>query len=283
MNDPKITQDQPSTPAPPTFASDADADRRCQGRWQACQAVPERDFGMPSRDRVRAALAKQDPTGLDADESSLYDRCNQQEIDMSAELFGADVSKSVVLREVPWGVRISPDRIPHVGRPDFARRLGTRLLIVEYKTGDRETAASPANEHLRDLAVLGRGNLAGVTDVAVAIIQPALSDRPVGSLYTEPDLARAEKEMFLRVLASHAPGAPRTAGESQCRDCRARHGCPEYQRWASALVPAAQLLVAIPVSQWTPAQLAQFLEAAAAAAQWIQETLTEILSQSPRA
>ena len=245
-----------------TSASAAEADRLCPGRFLAQRGLPEAPSALSGRgDRIHAALAAQTPDGLSVEEQGVYQDCQRMELAMAEEMFGAELPQSKLFREQRYWVRLQENR-SHSGQADLVRRLGPRAIIVDYKTGFLEVAESPTNEQLRDLAVLVRGGLPGVTDIAVAIIQPTISKKPSVCLYTSPDIDRAEREMFARILASHNPLSPRVAGEVQCNKhyCRAKLACVEYQKFAATMLPAET--IEAPRAQGDPVEVALAMAAA---------------------
>ena len=84
-------------------------------------------------------------------------------------------------------------------------------------------------------------------------------------------------EMEEAVRLSHAPDALRTAGEEQCRCCRAGDGCPTRLGWLSAVLPTA--LPPLPRDSerdWTPAHRLLFLEREREARDWLAARKEEI-------
>jgi len=86
---------------------------------------------------------------------------------------------------------------------------------------------------------------------------------------------QAALEMFDRIRASNNPKSLRVAGEDQCKYCRAKFHCLEYQQWASAMVPALARLE-VPAAQWTAEQRSIFLSRAPIAEKWLEETKAAI-------
>jgi hypothetical protein len=255
-----------------TSASYADADLRCPGRFQACKGLPETTSPDAEFGRViHAALATGDPSALDVEQRDLFDRCKEIEANGVAELFGEELDKAKVWREQRYWVRVPQSEIRHSGQADVVYRLGSRAVVIDYKTGRNEAPESARNLQLRDLACLVRGNLIGVTDVGTGIIQPLVSAKIEFCLYAEADLIRAEREMFARVQLSHLPCAVRVPGEVQCKFCRAEPSCSEYQKWAGAMVPLMLNLLDVPASAWTPEQQAMFLTREPVAQKWLDD------------
>jgi hypothetical protein len=89
------------------------------------------------------------------------------------------------------------------------------------------------------------------------------------------------------VRQSHAPNAPRAAGEEQCRYCRARETCPTRLAWLSVALPAAlSPLPMISARDWTPGQRVLFLEREKDARDWLEarkEEIKAMLAETPEA
>jgi hypothetical protein len=263
-----------------TSASNAPADALCAGRHLAQKGLPDiqtedADFGT----QIHTALAKSDDSGLSPEQQSIFEGCKQIELEMVKQFFGPDWEKAKAIREQRFWCKIKSgdgaNEYEHSGQVDVCYRLGTKALIIEYKTlpGDRPGVAT--NGQLRDQAVLVRGGLL-VSEVGVGLSQPLVSYDPTICMYDEAALAQAEKEMFARVLASNSPDSPRTPGKPQCDFCKAKLQCAEYQKWAAVTVPGTSSLVDTPVVEWTPAQRATFCEQLPLATKWLESCKAEM-------
>jgi Protein of unknown function (DUF2800) len=258
-----------------TSASSAQADSLCAGRYQAQKGLksspdaPEAAWAGGG-DEIHKALARQQDGALTAAQQGVYDACMRIEQELLIRLFGPEVVnlKSVPFREKRLWLEFNGLR--HSGQADVIYRMGPKLAVFDYKTLTGETPSSPTNMQLRDLAVLAWKNGALVTEVAVVVIQPLVTMKPDMCLYTVEHLERALSEMAARVTASHATDAKRTAGESQCKYCRARFTCPEYAKWSSSTVPQLNILN-VPVADWTPDQCVTFCNNKARAQKWLDE------------
>lgn len=269
-----------------TSASNAYADSLCPGRHLAQAGLPDivRDYAE-SGSRIHAALASGDASALSLAERETFDACKEIEAQKLKEFFGDAEVKSY--REGGEFDRYYV-RIPrsdnqqgfyeHSGKPDVVHRTANRALICEYKTLAGDVPESSKNLQLRDQQCLVRGKFMIQGEIGVVVIQPLVTRNPDICVYTVDDTMQATMEMFDRVRASNNPKSLRVAGEVQCKFCKAKLHCLEYQKWASAMVPAlAKLEVA--VADWTAEQCASFLMNEGVARQWLEETKDAIKSR----
>lgn len=254
-----------------TSASNAQADSLCQGRHLAQAGFPDE----PSPDskfgtEIHDALASGDYSKLNGEQLSIYESCEEIRGKLIVDVFGPDASKAKPIKERRLWCKID-GKLTHSGKPDFIIRVGTKGLILEYKTLPSDLPESSKNLQLRDQVVLSAGELI-LKEVAVAIVQPLVTHQPELCLYNDGTIKRAEVEMFQRVRNSNNPSAPRTAGEAQCKFCKARHACPERARLLEVATPVAvSSLASVPVADWTPAQRALFCERLPMATKWLEE------------
>ena len=264
-----------------THASNAAPDELCQGRHLAEREIPDRRTTDSAHgDVIHHALKLQDPTGLEVEQVDIYEACNQIANKLAADYFGPDWQRARVFREAErmWANYPAPDGFPishisHSGVADDIRVLGTKCLIMDYKTLAGDQAASPENRQLRDLAVLKAGQLPMLEEIAVAVVQPLATYNPTTTLYNKAALDRAAGEMQARVLASNDPNSKRTPGPVQCKFCKAALAgqCLEYTRWAGSHVPQLYTVSNVPVAQWTPEQRADFCERRGIAQRWLDQ------------
>jgi hypothetical protein len=266
--------DNPNERGLHTSASAAEADSLCAGRHLFQREMPDvKSEDAEAGTNVHDALGKGSPDGLDLEGQELYDRCQGIEKEVVARYFGLDAPPPPEREKRLWiAWTQTTGGLQHSGQPDALYRCKARALIIDYKTGRNETPASPSNMQLRDLAVLGWANKPLLNEIAVAIIQPWVTSKPEICVYKADDIKKASQLLLARVQASNDKSAPRVAGELQCKYCRARSKCPEYQKFATAIVPMGdRSIVDIPVDDWTPQQCAVFLGSLGRAEKWLEE------------
>lgn len=213
-----------------TSASAAESDAACKGRHLMQRNLPdEKSDDAASGTRIHDALVKGSDEGLSQDESETYGKCCEIERELIVRYFGFDTFVNPPEREVRYWTSFGD--LKHSGQNDSSWRASSKCLLLDYKTGRNEVAASPRNMQLRDLAVLKWMNTPLLSEIAVAIIQPFVTSEPEICIYKEIDIDRAFKEMAERVMASNDPNSPRTAGEIQCKYCRALSICPEAKEF----------------------------------------------------
>jgi hypothetical protein len=252
-----------------TSASNAAADFCCPGRHTAQAGLPDEpgEYAEVGR-KIHAALACEDgnpPSGLSLEERETFDACRAIEAGLCKQFFGDGPMNRAenrfrVFREQRYWAKFTKDgkEYAHSGQPDVVFRSGMRALICDYKVMHGDVPESPKNLQLRDQAVLVRGNLIPTDEIAVAIIQPWVTHKPELCLYDKAALEESTKRMFDRVVASNQPDAKRIPGELQCKYCKARKVCLEYQKWAGAIAPPAMLnLLDVPMASWTPEQISR--------------------------
>jgi hypothetical protein len=224
-----------------TSASNAAPDSACPGRHAAQRGLPEETSeDADSGTRCHAALAGADVT-LDGDEQELAQRVAATRDKLVADWLRPYQLVDVFLEERLW-IHDPDSNCLHSGQPDYVAIAtdGQHLhaFVFDWKFG-RIAVDDPAdNAQLRDLAVLVDGRhkfeLASVT---VQIVQP-FAGKFTPTLYDRDGLDRAADELMIRIQESNAPGAPRVAGEAQCKYCRARTRCPEFSAFVGQALPA---------------------------------------------
>lgn len=266
----KTSQDR----GPWTSASNAQADSLCQWRHTMQRGIPEparsaeADFGI----RVHAALAKDDPAGLTIEERDIYDASVKIREAKLKAFFAQTNGQAIPFTEVRYWTELgnsAKNPVYHSGQADRIYRASSRLFIIDYKTGPGDQPESSRNEQLRDLAVLGWEQFIGVTEVGVCVIQPLATHDPEICLYSTTDLMKAGADMQARVLLSNAPTGEPTPGPVQCKFCRAKSKCAQYQQWAGGSLPVPSSLVDVPCQSWSPEQRAQFADHYDIAAKWL--------------
>lgn len=254
-----------------TSASNAQADALCMGRHQAQKGIP--DVTSPDAafgNAIHHALATGNPAGLTAQQEDIYESFLAIEQKLLVQFFGPQVQglkPNPVCEKRYWAKW--PDGLQHSGQLDRVHRIREKVLIIECKSLVGEIPESPRNMQLRDQAALFDIGNALVQEIGVAVIQPLATHSPELCVYNREHLMRAREEMYKRVAASNKPDAPRTAGELQCKFCKAKPQCAQYQAFAGSLVPVNKSLVDVPVASWTPAQRAQFCDSYSVAQKWL--------------
>jgi hypothetical protein len=261
-----------------TSASNAQADSLCAGRHLAQAGIPDvsssdANFG----NAVHAALANGSDEGLTPQQQDIYLSFIEIEKKVLVQYFGKEVeglTPNPVKEKRFWAMW--PDGLQHSGQLDRVHRKGTRALIIECKSLVGEIPESPRNMQLRDQACLYDINTAMLSEICVVVIQPLATHSPELCVYNREALNRARDEMYYRVKNSNTVGAPRTAGELQCKFCKAKSKCSEYNKFAGSLVPVNQSLVDIPIASWTPEQRKQFCDQFSVAQKWLDNAWAEM-------
>lgn len=276
-----------------TSASNAQADALCSGRHLAQKGLPDQQsedaaFG----DVIHKALADSgDITKLNAltlEQREVFDQCREIEKKLIAQFLpeageNNDPKNRIrIFREKRLWVMVD-GKWEHSAKPDMVARCGPRGLVVEYKSLPGDVPDSPLNLQLRDQVVLASGTYL-LNEIAVAIIQPLVTMTPQVTVYTADHIKQAESQMFERVRRSNDPKSLRVAGEVQCKFCKAKRQCPEYQTFAGGSVPAMLSILDVPIAQWTPEQRAVFCDRLSVAQKWLddaKEFVKEGLSRDP--
>lgn len=258
-----------------TSASNAMADSLCIGRHRAQDGIPDDEskdstFG----DEVHAALAKQDASGLTVEQERVYEDSLVVEKKIVDFYFKDEQTNMQIVREHRFWVHW-PDGNQHSGQTDVVYRRGTKALIIEYKSLPGEVAASPTNMQLRDQVVLVFSNTTLLLEIATAVVQPLVTHNPYITIYSNNDIERSGVELYDRVVKSNA-GGPRTAGQVQCKFCKAKSACVEYSRYASIMTPQPVTLVGVPVALWTPEMRKQFCDHFSVAQKWLDMVWAEM-------
>ena len=102
---------------------------------------------------IHAALAIQDPKGLDTDQEETYDACNAIEQKIVAKLIPDWIPGQQPIREKRYWIGWA-DGLKHSGQIDCAYRKGTLAVIFEYKTPNSDQSVSSKHLQLRDQVCL---------------------------------------------------------------------------------------------------------------------------------
>lgn len=259
-----------------TSASSAAADLACPGRHLAQIGIPEpekpNDWAAIGS-AVDDALNRLDPSKLTLEQHEVYDQCLDIEAKVIERFFDRNTAPLKYWRQERFWVRfaVEDQQFEHSGQPDLIVRAGPRALIIDRKALYGDVPEAPDNLQLRDYACLIKGQLLITGDIGTVIVQPRVTLTPQVCVYTPSDLERATADMFERVIASNDPRSGRVPGDMQCRYCRAKTQCLEYQGWAASTLPVPKYILDAPMNQWTPEQWVMFLERRTAAQQFLDD------------
>lgn len=263
-----------------TSASNAAADMLCPGRHLAQKGLPDdhspdAEHGRIIHKALFDSSETKNLTALSVEQRDIFDSCREIEKKIVQQYFGANHGPMRVWREQRYWARIPAvdgqldNLFSHSGAADVVFVADQKALICDYKTLAGDVQESARNQQLRDLAVMiARHHLSN--EAATAIIQPLVTHSPELCIYVKEDIDRAEKDMIQRVRFSNNPNSPRSAGEVQCKFCKAKHKCAEYNRFAGALVPKMLDVLEVPVADWTPEQRAVAAMRLPAAFKWLE-------------
>ncbi len=267
-----------------TSASSASRDANCPGAHQAQRGIPEPPQSDEASSGTRIHLALKESgnrevmNSLTIQERSIFDSCREIEKRLVLDWFGPEPPPMRVYREERLWIKFlfGGKVYEHSGEPDVVYMAGAKALILDYKTGTGDVEDASSNLQLRDLACLFRGDQMAkksiIVECATAIVQPLATSTPVLCSYKEPDLDKAAREMMERVVASWNPKSPRIAGDAQCKWCRAKGVCKEYQVWASATLPTFKDIMVLSPANWTPEQRTIFMDRYTIAKDWLEDT-----------
>lgn len=262
-----------------TSASSALPDSLCVGRHQTQQGIPEREVNRDSESGIKIhwALCHREPSKLTLEEYSTYERCIEIEEAKVAEFFGP-LDEPVVFRERRFWIVL--DRYKHSAQPDVVYRLNNRALIVEYKSlfGDIESAER--NAQLRDQVVCVDHEFFMLERVGAVVVQPHVTMKPEITVYTPADIERSRLLLAVRIANNNNPALKdnHNPGKIQCKYCRGKVVCKEWSAWASDSLPTVRNITDIPVQQWSPEQMAVFLDKVGDIESWI-ETCKKYIKQ----
>ncbi len=279
-----------------TSASNALADRLCRGRHQAQIGLPELprtaegDSGAVIHALWASAQPHREPT---AGEIEKAEALREQEAIVAEAFFktGDELVRIVERRlwhEFPASSD-QPDKgtLKTSGQFDvtLVHPVSRRALICDGKSGWLPVTPNPSNLQLRRLAAMLWLQIDPL-EVGVCILKP-FGKTETPCLYTLSDLKHSVCEMEEDVRQCHDPNAARTAGDEQCRYCRARENCATRLAWLSTALPAlSALLPMIAARHWSPAQRVLFLEREKDARDWLEarkEEIKQLLSEVPDA
>lgn len=227
MNDPRLGK-----PSASSFGLDA----LCPGRQDLLQSLPDlpepKDEDAERGTRLHAAWEKEDPTGLDSEDTELYIK----------GLKLVEHVKSVWRLSMEVGACEEGKREQRFwfndqasGQADRHYRQLDRALVIDFKSlWCRSLAPSELNWQLLLLAVLVAKEYK-LNHVRCAFVKPMFNRLDTVD-YNADDLKRAEYGVQQVLWASK--NTPQRRPGSHCRHCKAATACPEAKAWT--LLPSVQ-------------------------------------------
>lgn len=214
----------------------------CNGSWQLERTVEIQE--SPSRSALDGTMLHEILAGLRPAEGLserhqfVVRRCHEIVADLERQLeFPRDAEgRRAIVEERFWYYDESHTEL-YSGQMDYAVVIGSRGLIVDYKTGTGPVTPTAANWQMRASAVLLAHNFE-LDEVYVAIVQPLAEQDAAVVRYSREDLRRAEVDILVGLRMANAADAARTPGDRQCRYCRAKALCPEVRAQVLDLVPS---------------------------------------------
>ena len=221
-------------------ASNSQADQNCQGRHLAQQGIPD----VASDDAAHGTDVHKLMSG-DVNELAAMTDVEMRDVAERGLAIRRRVAKEWLGEHQLVATSSDDNRLwrrdargnkTNSGLPDYllvAELDGkTRVLIEDFKSLYGKIPVAPSNLQLRDLAVLAFLEFQA-DEVTCYINQPLVTSTPQLVVYGAADLQHAHDEMVERVAASMKPNAPRTAGEVQCKHCKAKATCKEHLEWVN--------------------------------------------------
>lgn len=216
----------------------------CPGSRAAQANVQESNSDEDIKDsgiRIHAALAGDTEAllTLSSEEKTVYEDMTRKANDL-VEKHGFDPTKFIAEKRLWFLDAFS-------GQPDRVYLKDGKALCLDWKAGFLPVTTASENPQLACLAVLVISTH-GVAEVTVAII-PRLGAIKEAATYTLDSATSALKLIEAIIANAETPGAPRIAGEKQCRYCSAKLSCVEFKSFTSVVttVPKTQL-PALPAS-----------------------------------
>lgn len=253
----------------------------CPGSHLFCLSVPEPppETYTLNGTVVHAALAGElSESELDEDQQATVAALKDRE-----EL----VRETLNLKNALWlrERRLWAKDESYSGRFDLIGLSGDEAAIIDYKSGRSETSPSWSNLQLRAGAALLKDKCPNLTKISVAIVSPHALSYNI-ALYDETRIAKAKAHIERIVRATEDPDAPRVPGDEQCRWCRGKDACPEYNARISRSVAALTPYEAseVPAENYTTKQWTDFLSVSTQLKQWIEakrRQAVEVVKRNP--
>ncbi len=232
----------------------------CPGSFLLEQQVTEPEVSSSDAttgNRIHGRLAGE-KIDLTDDELSLAVKCTNDEENIVQGVFGIIGSADLLpIRERRFWAYDANLARDWSGKPDVVYRKGSRVLIIDYKTGRGAVEHATGNLQLRALAVLVADHFGDVNEVTVAIIQP-LAGPPSRCTYSGEDLDMARVQINELMADVKRPGQPRVPLTDACKYCRAKPICPEARGVVETLPATVQKESGEIVM--SPEQIAAFLD-----------------------
>jgi len=247
-------------------ASSFGIDALCPGRQALLQTLPELpDLPEPADEdrergvRLHAAWEREDPSGLDTEDTELYIK-GLKLVEHALAAWSALVSSKLFQgppvkegkREERFYFRTSDAEIAASGQADRHYTLGSYGLCIDFKSlWCRSLTPAELNWQLLLLAVLIAREYE-LTHVRCAFVKPMFNRLDIVD-YNAEDLKRAESAVQ-QVLWNQKHIDQRRPG-AHCRHCKGVTACPEAKAWT--LLPSVQTNA---VGRITPTMAADLVE-----------------------
>lgn len=195
----------------------------CPGSRQAQEGQPEvlsdpQDSGV----QIHAALAGDTAAllNLSSSDTRAYEEMNDQAYELVEQL-GFDPDNYAAEERLWYENEFS-------GQSDRSYKNTRDALVIDFKSGFLPTTTASDNPQLATLGVLTLCNDPAIESVTVAII-PRFGRTKEIATYDVQAAAEALAHIREIIAAAAKPDAPRRPGDKQCKYCRAKLICPEFQ------------------------------------------------------
>lgn len=222
-------------------SSDYESLRLCLGKFHAEQGLPDVSTPCSERgNRIHNALAGR-TENLSVEEDSIYNSCVliEEKILENLPWEKEFITRPETREKRLWLVKTYPEntatfeqKVERVfsGQADVIYENGKEAAIFDYKSLRGDVAVSSKNLQLRSLAALYYANNPNTRKVYVSVIQPLVTHNPEIVCYTKEYLQKG-LEILIEDIKKIQPGAHRTAGEKQCKFCKAKSECQTHLEW----------------------------------------------------